>query len=297
MRAIATPSRFLWGLSGLATTLTLGVLGAHLITHAGTPGPPKQDVVTRTVTIADPVTSLTVDSSGDPVRVVAGSARRVQITETFMYNQQDGPPEVEQHPNHGRLTLTDPCAGLLSVRGALANYDCAASFAVTVPPGVTVTVASEGGDVTVSGVAGTNVDSAGGSVDATAIDGPLTVSTGGGPLLLNGLTGALRADTGGGNLFAQNVAAVTAVVTTGAGDALVAFSAVPDTVMVSTDGGSAYLTVPGGPYALTADSDGGPELVRVATDPAASRSITVSTGGGPLQIGMARREQAPRMAP
>jgi hypothetical protein len=54
--------------------------------------------------------------------------------------------------------------------------------------------------------------------------------------------------------------------------------------MVSTDGGSAYLTVPGGPYALTAYSDSGPELVRIATDPAASRSITVSTGGGQLQI-------------
>jgi hypothetical protein len=205
MRAIATPSRLVWGLSGLVTAVTFAVLGTHLITHAGTPGPPTQDVVTRTVTVSDPVTSVTVDSSGDPVRVVAGSVRRVQIAETFMYNQQDGPPEVAQQTSHGRLTLTDPCAGLLRVRGELANYDCTASFAVTVPPGVTVTVASEGGDVTVSGVAGANIDSVGGSVDATAIDGPFTVSTGGGPLLLDGLTGALRADTGGGNLFAPAV--------------------------------------------------------------------------------------------
>jgi hypothetical protein len=274
MRAITTPSRLAWGLSGLVTAVALAVPGTHLITRAGTPGPAEQDVVTRTVTVSDPVTSLTVDSSGDPVQVVAGSVRRVQIAETFMYNSQDGPPEVAQQASHGRLTLTDPCA----------SYDCTASFAVTVPPGVTVTVASEGGAVMLSGVAGANVDSSGGSAGATAIDGPLTVSTGGGPLLLNGLTGALRADTGGGNLFAQNVAAATATVTTGGGDARVAFSAVPDTVMVSTDGGLAYLAVPGGPYALTANSDSGPELVSIATDPAASRSITVSTGGGLLQI-------------
>ncbi len=42
---------------------------------------------------------------------------------------------------------------------------------------------------------------------------------------------------------------------------------------VSTDGGPATLRVPGGPYALTADSDGGPELIGIATDPAARPSI------------------------
>jgi hypothetical protein len=55
-------------------------------------------------------------------------------------------------------------------------------------------------------------------------------------------------------------------------------------VTVSTDGGPVQLTVPGGPYALTADSDGGPESAGIAVDPAASRSITVFSGGGPLRI-------------
>ena len=54
---------------------------------------------------------------------------------------------------------------------------------------------------------------------------------------------------------------------------------------VSTDGGAVRLAVPGGPYALSADSGGGgPQSVGIATDPAASRSITVSSGGGPLDI-------------
>jgi hypothetical protein len=43
--------------------------------------------------------------------------------------------------------------------------------------------------------------------------------------------------------------------------------------------------VPGGPYALTADSGGGPEIVQIATDPAAHSSITITSGGGPLRIG------------
>jgi hypothetical protein len=44
------------------------------------------------------------------------------------------------------------------------------------------------------------------------------------------------------------------------------------------------LSVPGGPYALTADSGGGPQQVLIPTDPAASRSINVSSDGGELQI-------------
>jgi hypothetical protein len=63
------------------------------------------------------------------------------------------------------------------------------------------------------------------------------------------------------------------------------FSAAPDSVTMSTDGGPARLVVPGGPYALNADNNGGgPQSVGIATDPAAPRSITVISGGGPLVI-------------
>jgi hypothetical protein len=55
-------------------------------------------------------------------------------------------------------------------------------------------------------------------------------------------------------------------------------------LFVSTDGGPAALTLPAGPYALTARSYGGPEAVGIATDPAAGRSITITTGGGALRI-------------
>jgi hypothetical protein len=155
---------------------------------------------------------------------------------------------------------------------------------VTVPPDVTVTAATEGGPVAVSGTAGANLDSGGGLVRATGVDGPLTVTTEGGPLMVNGLTGPLYANTGGGPLLAEDVATAKATVITGGGQARIGFTAAPDTVTVSTDGGPAALAVPGGPYALTADSGGGPELVGIATDPTARRSITVTSGGAPLVI-------------
>ena len=315
MHAVATSGRWIWGLSGLATTAALVVTGTFLITSAGrADNAQPQSVATRTVTVPQPVTSLTVQSYGAPVEIKAGPVRRVQITETMAYDAQGGPssvsvqPEkggpssVSAQPEQGGPSSVQPAQGgpisgqpavVQSVSGghlslgdpACAQSDCTVGFTVIVPSDVTATVITEGGPVAVSGIAGANLDSGGGPVNATEIGGPLTVITGSGSLQLDGLTGPLRADTGGGPLAAKEVAAATATVTTGGGDAAMSFSAAPDSVTVSTDGGAVRLAVPGGPYALSADSGGGgPESVGIATDPAAPRAITISSGGGPLII-------------
>jgi hypothetical protein len=269
MRAVARPGRWasgrwVWGLSGLVTAAVLGVPLAHLITAVGDPqNALPQNVVTRTETVAQPVTSLVVDSYGGQVQVASGPVSRVQVTETIMYDQHARTPAVMQSVSDGRLALSSR---------ACASADCTVDFRMIVPPGVTATVSTGGGPVTVSGTAGTNVDSAGGS------------------LVLRGVAGPLHADTGGGNLVGQDLAAPTATITTGGGDATVVFSAAPKSVKLSTDGGTAVLAVPGGPYAVTADSGGGPESLGIATDPAARPTLTVSSGGGPLRI-----EPAPRL--
>jgi hypothetical protein len=185
---------------------------------------------------------------------------------------------VTQSVAGGRLILADPAC-------SASGPPCSVSFTLVVPSGVTVTAVTDGGQLTVSGVAGANLDSGGGPVSATRIAGPLTVRTAGGALVLDGLTGALDADTDGGPVTAQGLGSATASITTDGGNARIAFTAAPDSLTVSTDGGLATLTVPGGPYALTADTNGGPESVAIPTDPAARRLITVRTGSGPLQIG------------
>ena len=89
MRAVATRGRWIWGLSGLITTAALVLAGAHLITSAGQPEHAQpQATAIRTVTVPQPVTSLTVQSYGAPVQVTAGPVRHVQITETLQYDPQ-----------------------------------------------------------------------------------------------------------------------------------------------------------------------------------------------------------------
>jgi hypothetical protein len=279
MRAVAGPGRWVWGLSGLVTAAALAIPGARLITSPGNGdniSAVPQQVVTRTETVPQPVTSLVVQSYGGQVQVTSAQVARVNVTETISYDQgADSPSLVTQSVSGGRLSLSDP---------ACTHSDCNVDFDVTVPADVTVTASTGGGQLTVSGTAGANLASDGGQVLATLIRGPLTVNTGGGPLSLRAVSGPLRAETDGGTLIAQDIAAATATMTTGGGPAMVTFATAPEKVSVITDGGSVTLAVPGGPYNLTANSEGGPQSVRIATDPTALPSITVYSGGGPLRV-------------
>jgi hypothetical protein len=304
--------RWIWGVSGLVTLVALAVPGARVILNAGTPAVQGNvsAVPTQTVTITQPVTSLNVQSYGSPIQITTGSGPYVTVAEAVSFSG-DTAPAVTAQVIGGQLTLAAP---------ACAQSDCSVGFTVTLPTRVPVTASSSGGDIIISGAAGASLDSGGGAVRATNITGSLGVTTEGGPVLLdnvagasvdsgggvvqasgiygqltvnsegnpvmiNGLTGALQADTGGGNLIAEGISASTAAVTTEGGDVRLGFATAPDTVQVDTGGGAADLSVPGGPYALTADDGGGgPELISIATNPAATRSINVSTNGGALRI-------------
>jgi hypothetical protein len=281
MHAVTAPGRWVWGLSGVATAAVLAASGALLIAHPGVPENVffpsfPRDTVRHTVTVPQPVSSLTVDGYGGLVRVRAGSVSHVEVTETIMYDKSAGsPPAVTQTVSGGHLTLADP---------ACAHPGCWVSYDVTTPPDVTATVSSGGGPVLVSGVRGANLNSDGGLTSVQQITGTLTVSSRGGPVLADDVAGTLKIDSDGGTVNASGVTAADAIISTKGGPALVGFAAAPESVTIRSDGGMARLAVPGGPYALTADSAGGPESVGIATSATASRSITITTGGGPLLI-------------
>lgn len=286
--------RWVWGLSGAVTLAVLAILGGLFAARAGTtPDGALSAMPSHVITVPQPVTSLDVRSYGAEIRVTTGPGRLTRIAETITYSSRDaGPPAVTETVSGGRLTLAAP---------ACASSGCEVGFDVTVPAGVTVAAASQGGPVLVAGVAAASVDSGGGQVRAAGIRGPLTARTDGGPLLLDGVAGPLRADTGGAQLLARDVAAATAAVTTEGGGAGIEFTVPPRAVTVRTDGGPALLVVPGGPYALSTDSGGGQQFVGIAANPAAHRSITVTSGGGPLEIqpagGPALVPPIPRLAP
>jgi hypothetical protein len=294
MRAVTAPGRWVWRISGLITVVALAGSSFHLITSLGSENEqPPQHMVARTVTVSQSVTSLSVQSYGAPVQVTGGRVSHPQVTEAFAIEPGSGTPSVAATVRGGHLAVGS---------SACSSWENCVSFSVTVPEDTTVAVGSDGGPVTVSGVAAVNLDSGGGSMRVSGIDGPVTVTSEGGPVQLAAVTGPTQVDTGGGSLLAWGITTATGTFTTdggpvqlggrigtlqaytGGGSASIALSTAPDAVTIDSDGGPATLTVPGGPYALTVATDGGPEAVNIATDPGAPRSITMNSGGGPLQI-------------
>jgi hypothetical protein len=324
--------RWIWTVSGLVTVGLIALPAARLITLDPHHGFALSSTPTKTVSLAitKPVTRLNVTSYGAPIQVTTGAGHRVTVTESISYSSQAGAPAVTDSVSRGQLTLAAP---------ACQDSGCSVGFTVTVPPGVAVTAASDGGGIVVSGAAGADLQSGGGPVHATRIDGPVTLTSEGGGITLGEAAGTVNLDSGGGPVQARqidgrlsvtaegggiDVAGVTAPAganldsgggpilasqidgpltataegggirvegltgnlnaDSGGGPALVTFAAAPDSTVIDTEGGAATVSVPGGPYAVTAESDGGGQSVLIATTPGARRSITVSTGGGPLRI-------------
>jgi hypothetical protein len=119
MRALAQagtappdPGRRVWGLSGLVTAAAL--IGATAWFLAPAPANPPnataqpqsgapqvaqaRATMTRTVTVPQPVSSLTVRSYGAPVQITGRAGDRVRVTETISYD--DG--QQRRRPAHGR---------------------------------------------------------------------------------------------------------------------------------------------------------------------------------------------------
>src|SRR5690348_16739693 len=97
--------RWIWTLSGVVTIAFIAVLGTGLLVRGGNP-PDGQNVTavpTRTVTITQPVTSVSVASYGAPIRVAVGAVSQVTVAEAISFAGQDGPPSVTAKVTNGAL--------------------------------------------------------------------------------------------------------------------------------------------------------------------------------------------------
>ncbi|HEY3881436.1 MAG TPA: hypothetical protein VGM12_22820 [Trebonia sp.] len=263
----ATRGRWIWRLSGALTVSALGVLtaiGTFAVLHSPSGQPVSMSAVpTRMFTVAGPVTALSVQSYGAPIKVttVPGNGP-AQVAEAVTFNSFDGsPPAVTHGVSHGLLTLSAP---------ACATFDCSVAFAVTVPAGVTVNAVADGGQVTLVGTGAATVDSGGGSVFASGISGPLSVNAEGGDITVNKTTAAADLDSGGGPVSADGVAGKLTVHAEGGG---ITVSGAPSAYLDS-GGGPVYASAISGP--LTVSGEGGGVTVTGAG------ATTIDSGGGPV---------------
>jgi hypothetical protein len=169
--------------------------------------------------------------------------------------------------------------------------NCGMNAIVSVPPQATLNVSTGGGDVSASGLTGTDrLSTDGGNLTVSYATGDLTMTTGGGDVRADHVSGAtVSLDTDGGNISGSAMTSPDVIASTGGGDITLTFTSVPRDLHVTTDGGNITITVPPAPgthggYIVTKTTDGGNLGGNLQSTPGATNLITAHSGGGDITV-------------
>ena len=213
------------------------------------------------------------------LRQVSGGAARV--TGTVQYGLFR--PGLTERALGGASALGVNCDGV--------NDNCDVNATLDVPARTAVTLASDGGNIAVSGFAGNLTLSAdGGNMTVGNVTGHVALDTGGGDLNGNGLTGDLTVSTEGGNVNANAVISQQVYVQSGGGEVTLAFTQPPQNLQVISEGGNVNLVLPNGgtTYDISAHAQGGNLNIPSGLASAASHhTLAVTSGGGDITISRA----------
>jgi len=166
-------------------------------------------------------------------------------------------------------TFTVSASGI-SLHCRLPTGNCGLNATLDVPSHTAVDLNTGGGNMQVTGIQGNvTLDSAGGNVTASGLGGVLDFGTSGG-------------DVDGSGLFSPHV-----TTDSGGGNVTLVFTAVPDYVKVGSGGGDITIVVPRGStsYHITSHASGGDySAPGVPTNDASRHTIQVDSGGGNISI-------------
>ena len=229
--AVAQRHAILTLLAALPLLAGCGALGKI---GAGSHNPPA-----TVFTVSARVTAVVINGGSGSIDVTGSSRSTVAASQQLSYS---GKPPTVAHALHGTtLTLSYSCPG---------EVLCGVSYAVQVPAGVAVTVATGTGAVTLTSLAGT----------VTA-----------------------RADAG--LITADDMRSAVASFKSNAGGVEATFAVAPRTLTATTDVGPITLTVPGSVgYRLSTHTIVGTSTVTVRRSDDAAHSISASSDLGSISV-------------
>jgi Toastrack DUF4097 len=174
----------------------------------------------------------------------------------------------------------------------LPTGNCGLSATLDVPLDTAVNLASEGGNMQVSGIdSNVTLNSGGGDVTVSGVGGIVNASTGGGNVTASDLTRTLQFSTDGGDVNGNGLSAPQVTTESGGGNVTLVFTGVPTNLSVTSDGGDITIVLPQGNtrYAITYNPDGGNYSAQVPTtsSKSAKNQINVQSGGGNITISQA----------
>jgi Putative adhesin len=184
-----------------------------------------------------------------------------------------------------RLTIN---RGGLHLDCRLLTGNCGLNATLDVPLDTAVNLASEGGNMQVSGIdSDVTLESGGGDVTVSRVGGIANVSTDGGNVAASDLARTLKFSTSGGDVSGNGLSAPQVTTESGGGNVTLAFTKAPVNLNIHSDGGDITILLPHGSthYAITGTPDGGEyPTPSVPTSSTSANTITVDSGGGNINI-------------
>lgn len=155
----------------------------------------------------------------------------------------------------------------------------------------TAELETSGGSIGVSALAGSlKAETSGGSIEVEGVEGDVVVGTSGGTIRVSAVTGSLEAETSGGSIDTKDVAG-DQIATTSGGAIRVAGAG--NLVEAETSGGSIEVSFGrGNAHGGSLSTSGGG--IRVVLDPAVSLTVDASTSGGSVTSDLPVKGQVAR---
>ncbi|MFE9465020.1 DUF4097 domain-containing protein [Streptomyces virginiae] len=216
-------------------------------------GPRRTASADTTVTEAVSAVEVTGTRAGS-IEITPGAGPGVTVRRTVHYRGDTAPTPGHQ-VSGGVLTFTNGC-----------STSCYIDYRLEVPASAKVTLESDSGDITVTGVAAAEVEADSGDVRAEDIAGPLKIRTTSGEITATGLAGpatSVRSDSG---------------------DVRLHFAKAPSSVLAETTSGDVGLKVPAAPYRLAVSTTSGARDVTLPDDASAPSRLSARTTSGDVRI-------------
>ncbi len=169
---------------------------------------------------------------------------------------------------------------------ACPDFNCALSSTVDVPPQVPVTVTSNGGNITATGISDATLQTGGGNLTVDGLTGDVSLNTDSSPN--SPPNGPFGSGNISGTLAAQSISADT-----GGSSIDLQLAVPPANLNVTTEGGNVTIQLPGGysyhvdnipPQPSEINGPYNPAAITVNTSSSSQYRITVNAAGGNVTI-------------
>ena len=212
-----------------------------------------------------------LDTDSGSVRVVGGAADGAEIVLTSRRDDLEERYDLSFESSGGDATV------LVKRRGRLTRWwrnGDSMHFEIRLPRAVEVAVDTAGGRIELTAIdGGVDLRTSGGSIAVEDVRGDVLADTSGGSIDVSEVQGDVHADTSGGSISIDSVTGEVVADTSGGG---ISMRDVGGDIVADTSGGSIDIENAGG--AVRAETSGGPVTVEFA--PGNDRGGVLSSSGG-----------------